>query len=117
MDYISSTLKFIEDYANAYVNNSNLYGYNIRTLFNSVSIFIMPMVNPDGVNIATNSLPTSSPAYRMTQNISNSYPQIPFPTGWKANARGVDLNLQFPARMGTGKANKIFSRLYFSCSS
>ena len=80
-------MKFIEDYAIAYSNNSNLFGYNVRTLFNSVSIYVMPMVNPDGVNIATSAFPTSSPAYRMARSIANNYPSIPFPTGWKANAR------------------------------
>ena len=82
-------MKFIEDYAEAYTNNSRLFGYNVRTLFNSVSIYIMPMVNPDGVNIATNALPIDSPAYHMAQNIANNYPSIPFPTGWKANRTSV----------------------------
>ncbi len=99
-------MKFIEDYAVAYSNNSNLYGYNVRTLFNSVSIYIMPMVNPDGVNIATNAFPTTSPAFRMARSIANNYPAIPFPTGWKANARGVDLNLQFPAGWNQAKQIK-----------
>ena len=84
-------MKFIEDYAIAYTNNNNLYGYNVRALFNSVSIYIMPMVNPDGVNIATNAFSITSPAYKMAKNIADNYPAIPFPTGWKANARGVDL--------------------------
>ena len=50
-EWITSVLlmKFIEDYANSYVENTSLYGYSIRNLFNSVSIFLMPMVNPDGV--------------------------------------------------------------------
>ena len=65
-------MKFIEDYAISYTNNTRLYGYNVRSLFNSVSIFIMPMVNPDGVNIATNAFPASSPAYRMARSISNN---------------------------------------------
>ena len=44
-------MKFVEDYANAYVQNGKLYNYSVRDLFNNVSIFIMPMVNPDGVDI------------------------------------------------------------------
>lgn len=90
-------MKFIEDYANAYVNNSTLYGYSIRNLFNSASIYIMPMVNPDGVNLVTGNIPASSFAYQRALNIASRFPDIPFPDGWKANINGVDLNLQFPA--------------------
>lgn len=94
-------MKFVEDYANAYVQNGKLYNYSVRDLFNNVSIFIMPMVNPDGVDLVTGNILPSSSAYNQAKSIANNYPDIPFPSGWKANIRGVDLNLQFPARMGT----------------
>lgn len=54
------------------------------------------MVNPDGVDLV-NSYLKSGINYENAKNISNNYPNIPFPSGWKANIRGVDLNLQFPA--------------------
>ena len=90
-------MKFIEDYCNAYVKKTNLYNEYIPDLFNSTSIYIAPMINPDGVNLVTNILPTNSYEYQQALNISNNFPDIPFPNGWKANINGVDLNLQFPA--------------------
>ena len=73
-------MKFIEDYCVAYVGNSRLYGQSVRRLFNSVSIYIMPMVNPDGVDLVTDSLSKSSSGYLNALDISNQFPTIPFPS-------------------------------------
>lgn len=55
------------------------------------------MVNPDGVDLVTGAINKNSQEYRNFKKISNNFPEISFPDGWKANANGVDLNLQFPA--------------------
>ena len=99
-------MKFIEDYSKAFVSNGRLYNYSIRSLFNTCSIYIMPMVNPDGVDLVTGYLPTSSSSYILAENIASNFPDIPFPNGWKANINGVDLNLQFPAGWENAKEIK-----------
>lgn len=90
-------MKFIEEYCNAIVNNNLIYGISARQLFNDASIYIVPMLNPDGVDLVTGSIKNVDNAYEKCKKIANEFPKIPFVSGWKANINGVDLNLQFPA--------------------
>ena len=42
-------LEFMYDYCNAIQINSSIWNFSARRLFDSVSIYIVPLVNPDGV--------------------------------------------------------------------
>lgn len=90
-------MKFVENFCRAYIFNSNIFGYSAQNLFNQVSLYIVPMLNPDGVDLVTGNVDKNSSVYRNYEVISRNFPTIPFPDGWKANFNGVDLNLQFPA--------------------
>ena len=98
-------MKFLEHYARAFVNNQNIFGYNAKSLFYNTTLYVVPMVNPDGVDLVTGSMQNVDIAYQNAQEIANNFPNIPFPSGWKANIEGIDLNLQFPA--GWEQARKI----------
>ena len=98
-EWITSVLlmKFIENFCIQYVAGGSIYGYNARELFSQVSLYIVPMLNPDTVDLVTGFLKPGDPIYENYRFISNNFPQIPFPSGWKPNFNRVDLNLQFPA--------------------
>ena len=44
-------LEFMYDYCNAVQSNSSIWNFSARRLFDSVSIYIVPLVNPDGVSL------------------------------------------------------------------
>ncbi|MCR4771590.1 MAG: peptidoglycan-binding protein [Oscillospiraceae bacterium] len=88
-------LKFIEEYAEAYSSSSVLYGYDAGRLYSSARLYVMPQVNPDGVDLVTGELGADSEYYY--DALAMNDPPVAFPSGWKANIAGVDLNLQYPA--------------------
>ena len=90
-------LKFAEELAAAIESNGRVYGVSARTIRDAATIYMVPMVDPDGVDLVVGAIEPGSLEYETAQRLADNYPQIPFPSGWKANLLGVDLNLQYPA--------------------
>lgn len=99
-------MKFLEEYAEAVSQNGSIFGIEAQKLFEQTQLYLVPMVNPDGVDLVTGAIAKDSAQYDAAQNISAYFPFIPFPEGWKANLNGVDLNLNYPAQWEQAKENK-----------
>ena len=84
-------MKFLENLCVAYARNSKLYGYNVNKILSNSTLYIAPMINPDGVNLVNGKMNFNSNEYTYARYISRKFPDIPFPSGWKANIKGVDL--------------------------
>ena len=79
LEYITAAFlaKFAEEYARAAQRGEMFFGRDARLLSKNASLFIVPMVNPDGVEIVLHGGDTKPV--------------------WQANARGVDINHNFDA--------------------
>lgn len=99
-------LHFLEQYAEAVANEDKIFGLEAAALFRNTRLDMVPMVNPDGVDLVTGAIEAGSAQYEVAQLIAAYYPSIPFPDGWKANLTGVDLNLNYPAGWEQARENK-----------
>jgi len=83
------TMRLIEQYCRNYETES-YEGVSYAELFDQVAIYVMPMVNPDGIAISAIG-PSAIKDKKLRAKVkkidrNGSY------ANWKANARGVDLN-------------------------
>lgn len=95
-------MMFMENYMSLYTKKENRKGYQIAELWERASLYLVPMVNPDGVDLVLGDKTTQNePSY---QSIWKPYQdQL---NRWKANLRGVDLNLNYPAGWDMARKNK-----------
>ena len=90
---------FADSYANAYTTSTPLYGHDIAKLFEQCSICIIPMLNPDGVELVAGGMPKNHPKYI---DIVNMCGNLDFASVWQANINGVDLNHNYNALWAEG---------------
>jgi g-D-glutamyl-meso-diaminopimelate peptidase len=94
-------MTFLNDYLLALTNKSSIRGLSMLNFYGKTTLSIVPMVNPDGVDLVLNGPPDSEPWNERVVELNKGSRDF---TGWKANIRGVDLNDQFPAEWELEKA-------------
>lgn len=87
-------MQFLNEYLLALTNGTQIRGIHMDILYRQNMLSIVPMVNPDGVNLVINGLPNEVNFRDLALRINGGSENF---SGWKANIRGVDLNDQFPA--------------------
>jgi g-D-glutamyl-meso-diaminopimelate peptidase len=87
-------MKFIEDLGISLEKGCAMRGILTKELLQRVSLYIVPMVNPDGVELVHTGADPMHPTRDLLLAWNDG--QLRF-DHWKANIRGVDLNDQFPA--------------------
>nr|WP_106783289.1 M14 family zinc carboxypeptidase [Lysinibacillus timonensis] len=81
-------LEMIDLYTMAYAENSKFDGYNVKAILDNVSIWFVPMMNPDGVTLVQSKSNFSLGTLILNDGSTNF-------NRWKANIRGTDLNRNF----------------------
>ncbi len=95
-EYITTTylMYAIDRYAYAYRTNSDWGAYSPKAILDNVTFCIVPMVNPDGVNLVQNGVNATEHAYELSQMKIYEGAKYGY-SAWKANIRGVDLNRNY----------------------
>lgn len=82
--------------------------------FNDFQFQLIPIVNPEGFDIAARSffhLPLPQDLKNLCNNITSKLPATMAMHRWKANALGIDPNMDFSTRFMSAKASKQFRDL------
>lgn len=101
-EWITSSLlmKCICNYLIDLVGNSN----DVLSFFENHALSLVPMVNPDGVNLVING---SLAAEKYQENVIKINEDQEDFSKWKANIVGVDLNKQYPALWDVEKERQV----------
>lgn len=96
LEYLTSAfiMRFLREYAHAVRYGEDFFGCNAKEIAEDVSLYAVPMVNPDGVDIAVNGLDVTNPYHRHLISMVGIHS---FNKVWQANARGVDINHNYNA--------------------
>ncbi len=86
---VSVMLTLFETLCESIKTHSRVAGIRIGDVLNEKSVIILPCVNPDGMEIVSNGAVGAGSYAGLVERVCTNT------SSWRANARGVDLNLNF----------------------
>ncbi|WP_067725556.1 M14 family metallopeptidase [Oceanobacillus damuensis] len=96
-------MRFINQYALSVTNGLPIRELALLPLYTATQLSVVPMVNPDGVNLVIGG---AEAAGQYSESVLTINQQSDDFSGWKANINGVDLNNQYPALWEVEAARK-----------
>ena len=96
MEWITSILlcHFTDDLCQAYKKGTAICRISVNALLQAYTVFIIPMLNPDGVEYQIHGVNEDHPLYDRLLTMNGGSTDF---SHWQANARGVDLNHNYNA--------------------
>ncbi|MBQ4556144.1 MAG: hypothetical protein IJA60_00670 [Clostridia bacterium] len=85
---------FLNDFCALASAGATVFGMNLEYIMKSRTLHIIPMLNPDGVDISAGKLSRDSLWYERLVRMNNASDDFSL---WQANANGVDLNHNYDA--------------------
>lgn len=89
----SALMTCLNDYARLLTEHWQ-FDQSLMNAFEKTTVSIVPMVNPDGVDLVLNGIKSAENFQNDVYKMNNYHEDF---SQWKANIVGVDLNKQFPA--------------------
>lgn len=103
-------LRFFEQLCQEYHAGREWMEVNLKKVFAERGLVVVPMANPDGVEIALNGAKSAKHLRRQVEGMLARSTR-----SWQANARGVDLNHNFDAGFGILRKMEIDSGIIGPC--
>lgn len=95
MEWITSMIlsRFINEFCELAESKKSIYRTSLPLFCEQYTLYIIPMLNPDGVEYQIHGVSADNPLYQRLVKMNNGDDF----SHWQANARGVDLNHNYDA--------------------
>ena len=96
MEWITTSLllRFVNEYCELLKSDGLAEGIRAKRLYETCGIYVLPMLNPDGVDYAVNGVSSDNVLYDRLLRMNGDCRDF---SHWQANGRGVDLNHNYNA--------------------